>query len=62
MIGVNSLKGLIMGSNKGNIVGKGEDEEVRVGVCYLVQNQLEGGGKQNGTQRVSLLGASFTGD
>ena len=62
MIGVNSLKSLIVGSNKGNIVGKGKDEEVRVGVCYLEQDPLEGGGKQNGTQRVSLLGASYTGD
>ena len=44
MIGVNSLKSLIVGSNKGNIVGKGEGEEVRVGVCYFVQDQLEGGG------------------
>ena len=38
MISVNGLKSLIMGSNEGNIVGKGEDEEVRVGVCYFVKD------------------------
>ena len=55
MIGINGQEDLVMRADEGGIVSEGENEE-------CVEDELERGSKENGTQRIALLSASFTGN
>jgi hypothetical protein len=62
VIGINGQEDLAMRADEGGIVSEGENEEIGMGVSYFVEDELERGSKENGTQRIALLSASFTGN